>query len=328
VIYDCIIVGGGPAGLSAALMLGRCRRQVLLCDIGEQRNIRAREIHAYPTRDGIAPADYLRMARAELDRYGTIEYRELEIVEARKDGRRFVVRGADGALLTTRKLLLATGVEDQLPDLDGLRPLYGTSVHHCPYCDAWEWRDRPLAVYGCDEPAAGLALSLTAWSAAVMLCTGGSPVPGDWALRLRAAGVEVRGKPVLRLEGRDGMLERIVFADGEVVSRSALFISCGQRQRSPLAEQLGCRFTERGTVDTGTCEATNVGGLFVAGDASKEAQFVVVAAAEGAEAGMAIHKALMGEDLAAGTLPHPERSEGPRPAGFDDRQAGPSLRSG
>jgi thioredoxin reductase len=250
------------------------------------------------------------MARAELDRYGTIECRELEIVDARKSGKRFLVTGADATLLTTRKLLLATGVEDQLPDLDGLASLYGTSVHHCPYCDAWEWRDRPLAVYGCDEPAAGLAVSLTAWSADVMLCTGDSPAPQDWVARLRAAGVEVREGPVFRLEGSGGMLERIVFAGGEAVSRSALFIACGQRQRSPLAERLGCRFTEKGTVDTGKCEATNVGGLFVAGDASKEAQFVVVASAEGAEAGMAIHKALMDEDLAARTPPHPERSEG------------------
>jgi len=297
VTYDCIIVGGGPAGLSAALMLGRCRRRVLLCDFGEQRNLRAREIHGYPTRDCTSPAEYLRMARAELGRYGTIECRELEIVDAYRDGDRFLLRGADGTRLTTRKLLLATGVVDDLPDLDGLSALYGRSVHHCPYCDAWEWRDRPLAVYDCDEKGAGLALILTAWSSDVLLCTGGSPVPEAAAARLGAAGIEVREEPIVRLEGTDGMLERIVFAGAAAISRSALFLSCGQRQRSPLAERLGCQFTERGTVDTGKCEATNVSGVYVAGDASKEAQFVVVAAAEGAEAGMAIHKALMEEAL-------------------------------
>jgi thioredoxin reductase len=297
VIWDCIIVGGGPAGLSAALMLGRCRRRVLLCDVGEQRNLRSHAMHGYLTRDGIAPDEFLRLGRRELGRYGTIECRELEIVEAARKNGGFALRAADGTNLRARKLLLATGVVDELPEIEGLDALYGTSVHHCPYCDAWEWRDRPLAAYGEGEEASGLALSLTFWSADVLLCTGGATLPGDAAGRLAAAGVRVREEPVARLEGREGKLERIVFATGEPARRSALFVVAGQRQRSPLAERLGCKFTERGTVNTGTCEVTNVPGLFVAGDASKEAQFVAVAAAEGTEAAMAIHRALMKEDL-------------------------------
>jgi thioredoxin reductase len=297
VTWDCIIVGGGPAGLSAALMLGRCRRRVLLCDLGGQRNLPAHAMHGYLTRDGIAPDEFLRLARRELGRYGTIECRELEIVRAARENGGFSLGATDGTRLRTRKLLLATGVVDELPDLAGLDELYGTSVHHCPYCDAWEWRDRPLAAYGEGEPATGLALSLTFWSPDVLLCTGGAEVPADAAGRLATAGVRVRQEPVTRLEGREGKLERIVFASGEPVARSALFVVAGQRQRSPLAEQLGCKFTERGTVDTGTCEVTNIPGLFVAGDASKEAQFVAVAAAEGTEAAMAIHRALMKEDL-------------------------------
>jgi thioredoxin reductase len=300
VTYDCIIVGGGPAGLSAALMLGRCRRRVLLCHAGEPRNARARQLHAYPTRDGVAPAEFLGLARAELGRYRTIECRELEIVDACREGGRFLALGADGTRLESRKLLLATGVMDLLPDIDGLPALYGSSVHHCPFCDAWEWRDQPLAVYGCDDLGPGLALQLTAWTSDILLCTGGSPL-GAFADRVRAAGIVVREEPVLRLEGDGGMLQRIVFAGGEAVPRRALFLACGQRPRSPIAERLGCRFTAKGAVDTGKCEATNVRGLYVAGDASKEAQFVVVAVAEGAEAGMAIHQALMEEELAART---------------------------
>jgi thioredoxin reductase len=297
VSWDCIIVGGGPAGLSAALMLGRCRRHVLLCDLGDQRNLRSHALHGYLTRDGVSPSEFLRLARAELGRYGTVECRELEIVEAVRENGGFSVCAADGTRLRTRKLLLATGVVDELPPLDGLDALYGTSVHHCPYCDAWEWRDRPLAAYGDGEAASGLALSLTFWSPDVLLCTGGTELPDGAMARLAAAGVRIREEPVLRLEGSGGRLERIVFARGEPAPRSALFVVAGQRQRSPLAERLGCRFTETGTVNTGTCEVTNVPGLFVAGDASKEAQFVAVAAAEGTEAGMAIHKALMKEDL-------------------------------
>jgi thioredoxin reductase len=270
---------------------------VLLCDVGDQRNLRSHALHAYLTRDGVSPLEFLRLARAELGRYGTVECRELEIVEAAREGGGFTLCTADGTRLRTRKLLLATGVVDELPALDGLDPLYGTSVHHCPYCDAWEWRDRPLAAYGEGEAGSGLALSLTFWSPDVLLCTGGAALPDGTAARLRAAGVKIREEPVVRLDGSDGRLDRIVFASGEPARRSALFVVAGQRQGSPLAERLGCRFTEKGTVDTGTCEVTNVPGLFVAGDASKEAQFVAVAAAEGTEAAMAIHKALMKEDL-------------------------------
>jgi thioredoxin reductase len=177
VSWDCVIVGGGPAGLSAALMLGRCRRRVLLCDVGEQRNHRSHALHAYLTRDGVAPDEFLRLARAELGRYATVECRELEIREASRENGGFALRGSDGTRLHTRKLLLATGVIDELPALDGLDALYGTSVHHCPYCDAWEWQDRPLAAYGEGEAASGLALSLTFWSPDVLLCTGGTELP-------------------------------------------------------------------------------------------------------------------------------------------------------
>ena len=154
----------------------------------------------------------LQKARTELVRYDTIECRELEIVQATKEGRGFVLCAADGTRLSSRKLLLATGVVDQLPELDGLEELYGISVHHCPDCDAWEWRDQPLAVYGGAEQGPGLALNLTAWSDDVLLCTGGSALPQEATARLAAAGVQVRDEPVLRLEGRLGLLERIVFA--------------------------------------------------------------------------------------------------------------------
>lgn len=306
--YDCIIVGGGPAGLSAALMLGRCRRRVLLCDLGGQRNILAREMHGYLTRDGTPPGEFLRLARAELGRYGTIERREVEITDASRTGAGFLVRAADGAEMATRKLLLATGVIDDLPDIAGLPALYGTSVHHCPYCDAWEWRERPLAVYGCGEQGAGLALDLLAWSADILYCSGGSPLSDDVTGGLHEAGIAVREEAILRLEGGQGMLERIVFTEGTPAARSALFLSCGQRQRSPLPERLGCRFNQKGSVETGKCEATNVPGVYVAGDASREAQFVVVAAAEGAEAGMAIHQALVEEERGQNSSSMPSRA--------------------
>src|SRR3954471_22508711 len=171
--YDCVIVGAGPAGLSAALMLGRCRRQVLLCDTGEQRNARSSGIHNYLTRDGTRPADFLQLARAEVAQYSTVEFRQVEVLDATRSPDGFRLVCDDARQLTARKLLLATGVVDELPAVEGLEALYGTSVHHCPYCDGWEWRNQPVAVYGSAEDGKALALGLTAWTRDLVLCTGG-----------------------------------------------------------------------------------------------------------------------------------------------------------
>jgi thioredoxin reductase len=299
VTYDCIVVGGGPGGLSAALMLGRCRRRVLVCDVGEPRNRWSHAVHGFLTRDGMPPATFLRAAHEELRPYDTVEIRSARVVDATRDHRGFEVQCEDGTRLRTRKLLLATGVVDELPDIAGLAELYGRSVHHCPYCAGWEWRDQPVAVYGRGDAAAGLALSLTVCTADLVLCTDGPAVHSDWmSKRLDAFDIRVREQRVVRLEGREGRLDRIIFEEGAAEDRRALFFATGQRQASELPARLGCTFTEAGAVDTGKCEATNVPGLYVCGDASRDAQFVVVAAAEGAEAGMAINKALLEDELA------------------------------
>jgi thioredoxin reductase len=307
--YDCIIVGAGPAGLSAALMLGRCRRGVLVCEAGEPRNARSRGLHNYLTRDGTAPLEFLRLARKEVEEYPTIEFLPAEVKDARRTSDGFTVVLADRTELGTRKLLLATGVVDHLPDIDGLRPLYGTSVHHCPYCDGWEWRDQPIAIFGRGEEGSALALALTVWSDDLVLCTDGpNGLTRAQREQLERVGIKVREDEVVRLEGQRGWLSRIIFAEGEPLPRRAFFLSSAQHQRSDLALRLGCRFTEKGAVNTGSCEATDVPGLYVAGDASKDAQFVIVAAAEGAEAGMAINKALLKDDLAQNRTSIPSRT--------------------
>ena len=307
--YDCIVVGAGPAGLSGALMLGRCLRTVLVCDAGEPRNAQSSGLHGYLTRDGMHPGEFLRLARQDIARYPTVEFRHGEVVEATKTADGFSVVCDGGVRLSSRKMLLATGVVDEVPEIEGLPELYGKSVHHCPYCDAWEWRDQPLAVYGRAEPGTALAMTLTVWSDDVVLCTDGpNGLSDEEEQQLGHAGVGVREDRVVRLEGSDGLLERVVFAEGEALSRRALFFPSGQHQRSPLAGALGATFNAKGTVNTGSCEATNVPGLYVAGDASKDAQFVIVAAAEGAEAGMAINRALLKEDLAQKRNSTPSRT--------------------
>ena len=294
---DVAIVGGGPAGLSAALMLGRCRRRVVVIDAGEQRNRKAHAVHGYLTRDGTAPADLLRSARTELERYPTVELRSGTVTAVTGARGAFDVRTADGGAIQARRVLLATGVVDVVPGIAGLPELFGRSVHHCAHCDGYEYAGRPIGVYGQAGPGVEAALAMLAWSDDVVLLTDGRPLAPADRERCEALGVTVRDERVVSLEGRDGQLERVAFADGSVVARAALFLVAGQREQSDLAKQLGCEINADGVVVADQHEVTRVPGVYVAGDASVGEQLVVVAAAEGAIAATKIHASLWDEDL-------------------------------
>jgi cation diffusion facilitator CzcD-associated flavoprotein CzcO len=169
-MLDVVIVGGGPAGLNAALLLGRARRRVLVCDAGAPRNAPVSHTHGFLSRDGLPPAELRRIAREQLGAYSSVELREVQVEAASTaDGEGFVVTLADGVRETARRLLLATGVVDQLPAIDGLADLWGRGIFNCPYCDGWEVRDQPLAVLGADPRALQLALHLTRWSGDVVV---------------------------------------------------------------------------------------------------------------------------------------------------------------
>lgn len=297
-MYDVVIVGAGPAGLSAALVLGRCRRTVLVCDNGHPRNEASQAMHGFLTRDGVPPLEFLRLARDELTPYTTVTLRDVTVMDARCKNNRFVTTLETGETVESRKLLIASGMRDNVPRIDGIDLLYGRSVFHCPYCDGWEVRDQPLAVYGKGEKGYGLALELTAWSSDILLCTDGPSELTDRHIdRLSRNGITVAEERVIRLEGHDGRLQRIIFADAPPSERRALFFTTGQHQQSALATALGCEFNDKGTVHTGKYETTHLRGLYVAGDASHAVQWVVVAAAEGAEAAFAINTDLSKENL-------------------------------
>ncbi len=298
-MYDVLIVGGGPAGLSAALVLGRCRRRVLLCDTDRPRNAVSWRVSGYLGHDGIKPADFRRVGRDELAAYESVEVREVAVEEARQDGNGFVARLAEGGEVQARKLVIATGLVNDLPDIPGFCELWGHGVHHCPYCDGWEHRDRGLAVYGRGRKGKAYALEMTIWSRDIVLCTDGASrlEPADLE-QLARQGVRVDERRIARLEGDDERLHRVVFKTGEPLERDALFLTPKERQASALIDGFSCEITRKGRVKTGEYECTNVPGLYVAGDSSRRVQFAIVAAAEGAMAAFAINNELVNEDTA------------------------------
>jgi thioredoxin reductase len=293
--YDVLVAGAGPAGLSAALVLARSRRSVLVCDWEERRNAASTGIHGLLTREGCQPADFIAAAEQDLARYPTVSLRRMQVASVTPDASGFRFMCADGYDGTAKKVLLATGLRDVLPELAGIAPLYGCSVHHCLYCDGFEYADRPIAAYGDADKGAGLALMMRHWSTDVVLLTDGAAAPSaEMQARLAEHGVRTIDKPVAELEGDGRSLRRVRFTDGTVLARDALFFSTGCEQKSDLSRQLGCvRDDKGGVVTDAVTEETSVPGVYVAGDVSRDVLLVAVAMGEGAKAGVAINRALL-----------------------------------
>lgn len=297
--YDVLIAGGGAAGLSAALLLGRCRRSVLLCDEDRPRNAVSRGLHGFLSRDGLDPGDLRRIAREELGAYPTVELRPARVEEMGRSGDAFDAALAGGARVEARLVLLAVGRRDDLPALPGLRELWGRSVLHCRYCDGWEVRHRPLAVVTDPRTDGGgdalLAVQLRQLTDDVVWCTNGRVrVDEPTRRRLDARGVRIREEPVACLEGHGDALDRIVFTDGPPLRRAAAFLDPPKLRDNHLAVQLGCALGEDGCVQVDERQQTSVPRVFAAGDSARRparpltgAQ-VVMAAADGATAAVAI----------------------------------------
>ena len=296
---EVIVVGAGPAGLSAAVVLGRACREVLVIDDGRPRNAAAQAVHGFLTRDGLTPHDLRRLGREQLAAFQNVRVIDGHVIDAscRSDGGVDVFT-ADGERHTCRRLVIATGVVDNLPEVEGVEAFYGRGLFHCPFCDAWDVRDQGLAAYGWDGRGPGLALELLNWSDDVVLCTDGADrISSEDRARLERNGIEVVEDRVRAFTGDDLGLRAVAFETRPPLSRAAVFFSLGQRQASPLAERLGCRLNAKGTVDTERHESTNVSGVYVVGDASRNLQWVALAAAEGAEAAFAIVQDIIAERL-------------------------------
>jgi thioredoxin reductase len=305
---DVVICGGGPAGLAAALWLGRYRRKTLLLDASEARNAAAHDVSGYLTRDGCLPREITDAARKEVG-----EYRDVTVL----DGHVSAIEGSNGSFelastegdLTAHRVILATGVQDLLPDIPGFMEHYGSSIFHCSCCDGYEARDERVLAIGWGEHAAGFALDLLDWGAHVTLVTNGQRYEGDRSceIALQRHGVEVIEEGVSELLSDGGGLRGARLSSGRELEASKAFFSIGHRPRNGLARQIGCRIDGGGYVEVGAHGETSVQGIYAIGDLTPGEQLVQTAAAEGAVAGIACAMSLRGvRSLSPAPAPGPD----------------------
>jgi thioredoxin reductase len=296
------VVGGGPAGLSAATWLARYRRRVLVLDGGEYRNQFVERTHGYLGRDNADPAELRAQARAELAAYPTATVRGGRATSARAEADGTFVVESDSRRLVARRVVLATGVIDLFPRVDGFFEHYGASVFHCPTCDGYEARDRHVVVLGWSEAVAGYALTLLDWAADVTIVTDGARFEGD---RTRRAALDRHGVAVVEGDavaflGVRGGLRGVRLKGGAVLPCDLAFFSIGHRPRNDLAVQLGCELTGEGCVSVDDECRTSVPEVYAAGDLTPGLQLVQVAAAKGTIAGVSCAISLRGEPAAPG----------------------------
>jgi thioredoxin reductase len=303
--YEVVVVGGGAAGLSAALVLGRARRRTLVVDAGEPRNAPAAHMHGYLSRDGMPPAEFLAAGRKEIARYGVELVRDLAVDAARGAEGEFAVTLAGGRTVQARQLVLATGLRDELPDVPGAAERFGRDVLHCPYCHGWEVRDRAFGVLATSPLSVHQALLVSQWSKDVTLflhTVREEELTDQDRRRLAAAGVAVVSGQVAGLVVDGDRLTGVRLADDTVHGRSVLFLAPPAQPRTRLFERLGAelRQTPFGTYPVVDERGlTTVPGLWAAGNAIGFAEQVVNAASRGHRAGAAINAELLTADLDA-----------------------------
>jgi len=295
-VHEAIVIGGGPAGLSAGLVLGRCLRQTLICDDGRYRNMHSHALHCFLGQDGAHPMELLARSREQVQRYENVRFTAGTVTSITKNPGGFAVHLQDGELCTAKAVLVATGMVDERPTLKGIHNLFGRSVHVCPYCDGWEHREAPSPSMGRARRARHLPCFFGI-DPQLVLCTNGQPLEAALDARLAAIGISVRTEAIDELEGNDGRLTAIRFRGGEILQRRALFFTTGQHPRSPLLQSLGCAHDDKGGLACDPDGRTNIAGAFVAGDVSRDVQLAIIAAAEGARAALAINKYLFEQEM-------------------------------
>ncbi|MDQ4145142.1 MAG: NAD(P)/FAD-dependent oxidoreductase [Actinomycetota bacterium] len=293
---DTIVCGGGAAGLSAATWLGRYRRKTLVLDTQKQRNRYTQSAHGYLGSDGMSPDALLDAALKDLERYNTVDVRTTPAESARREGEDFIVSAGDEEI-RCRRLLLATGVEDEFPRVQHFEEFYGKTIFHCSCCDGYEASDMSVAAIGWSAHVAGFALDLLDWGARVVLLTDGRSFEGDETCRsaLGRHHVEMFEEPVAEVLGSGDVMEGLRLEDGRVIECDRAFFSIAHKPRTQLAKQLGCEIDDEGYVAIDEHGETSVSGVYAAGDVTPGEQLLQTATAQGAVAGIACAMSLRGE---------------------------------
>jgi thioredoxin reductase len=290
--FDAIVIGGSYAGLSAAMQLARARRRVLVVDAGQRRNRYADRSHGFLTQDGARAADIAAQGRAQLLAYPTVRWLEGKAVQAVAEGEGFRIVLEDGAAVHGRRLVLATGVTDELPAIDGLAERWGKSVFHCPYCHGYELNEGAIGVIATGELAMHHALMLPDWGAVTLFLNGAFAPDAAQLAALAGRGVALERTPLARIEGEAD----VVLADGRTLPMAGLFVMSQMRMASPVAAQLGCAMEDGHAgqfVRTDMMKASSVPGVFCCGDMARAAGNVAMAVADGTMAGVGAHRSLI-----------------------------------
>jgi thioredoxin reductase len=296
--FDVVVVGGNFAGVSAALPLARARRRVLVVDAGKPRNRFSHGAHNFYGHDGKPPLEAMAEAQRQFMLYPTATFFKGEAVSASGQKDVFSIVLANGLGVTARRLVLATGVKDTLPDLPGLTERWGQSVVHCPYCHGYELPQGPLGVLGVGAHSLHSAVLATDWGPIIFFTQGKVEPDGEAAALFAARGVTVERSPVVELLGPAPALEAVRLADGRVVALGGLFVAPQVSPASPLAQQLGCAFDEAPMgpyLRVNEMKETSVPGVFAAGDIAQAMHSAPLAAAAGMMAGVCAHRSLIWE---------------------------------
>lgn len=291
-VVDCAIIGGGPAGLNAALVLGRAKRSVLVFDDNRPRNAVTQESHGFVTRDGVEPREFRTLAHQDISKYPSVAIRDVRITDMRRHESGFELATDDGTVVQARTIILATGLRETLPAIPGLHDYYGKSLFCCPYCDGWELREKPLVVIAEEgQPAFHLAKVVWNWSRDLLVCTNGqTTLSAEQKAILQRNGIQVVEDTITALVGKDGMLERVVFASHDESARQGGFVVPQLSQASAFGALLGCDMNAPGGIVTDNLGRTTVPGVYAAGDASMDAPAqLVIAAAAGSRAAAGVN---------------------------------------
>lgn len=267
-VVDCAIIGGGPAGLNAALLLGRARRKVLLFDDNKPRNAVTQHSHGFITRDGVSPAEFRAIGQQEIAHYPSVASHSTRIETVRKQGTIFELIADSGEKFEASNIILATGIQEILPAVEGIYDYYGKSLFNCPYCDGWELRDKPLVIIAENGMGAfHVSKVLYNWSHDLVVCTNGHHVLNEeQKLFLEKYGIRVIEEKIVALAGQDGQLERVVFENHTDIERAGGLVGVQWKQATPIGQDLGCETNALGGIATDELGRTNIKGVYAAGD--------------------------------------------------------------